>query len=1643
MVLGAVTAFAPAKAAYEPVPADSDYFYSQLGTRARAIYDKLLGEFTGDDRELYYEGTRSIDLMGLTAKGGGQPLITDEDAVAYSKGNKDIFNDFCAAKDALDLDHSELWYIDSGYLSFRVTHGNDGYHVLVGPGRGATYLLGGRTISDVAKKDAALDEAVTAICEEALKSLNSADPDGSYSETDRTAALVTSVHDQVTRKIHYRYEIECHDADNAKYIRTLYGIVTHEGVCEAYARTMQVCLTRLGIECVLVHGLQTDGTPEDHMWNAVNISSRGLDHWYAVDATWDDPLTADWQGKRDLTFNFGLDEKETNTYLLVGQNVVGEHWVPSGFVSTGNFEFSYPTLETSSYSGDTAFGDDNGLRVDYSSGASMEGVPAGVFSATFKGMDAAHARQKGFYFIVKMYDYHPDGTAHVMEDWYYADATFLASKDNPYFGDYGGALRIYTPTCEYVEIAVTSREPDHRSQWTSNAATSWLSSHPEAGFFHGDDSEIVARSGLLYNVNSSYEAPPYVLTQTPAPNSSHTAGSEYRVVVTFDDDLSHPAAAYSSPGGVENDTAIAAAQEVRVRYTTIQQDLHTGGDKVVQIAGELPFDTGRDGIVDMDGGYTDFKWIYKYADDPSACPNAANHGDRGCDVDKGCIITGVEFNFRASDQWIDDVTEYSFAIEGVVGSRSGKFPNNFAFVCTVPGLCPACYRSQGIDWNLWGQPTLLDAPENLDLHELAVAGGTDSDTLKKLDEQIKRDELNGRLMLVVEDKSKGSGNREEYETLNGMVEKKYGYDESDVIGSSVFEINFNRICPMVKLKPNKGESLRVQVGYPAGVTYESLGKGDVELKAYHFTRCDANNKCEHYGEAGHRDGDHILSVEEITIVPTPYGMVIMCDAFSPFEIVAVKKTASKAEADNTLVVVSDGNGSVSVDGHDAVGEYGNVKLASGDKKTFTVKPDAGFAVDTVSLGGEPIAVHGNTFTVSGEALEHSDVLNVTFVPESVHDEDQKLGRTTVVPDACLHASVSKVPGKAEKAATCTEDGYAQALVCDTCGQVVSQAHVVPALGHVPVTDKPEKSATCGEEGHRAVSHCSRCEAELSDGETTPALGHIFTKYVNGAATCRGLEKTAKCQYCDVTSTVLDTAGAPDHKFSSYKVVTPATCATEAIEQATCDYGCGTVDTRAKEGSRLPHSPDATGKCKVCHEFVCTDGHVFVKTPAVAATCTENGHTAGEKCSVCGLWKTHEEVILALGHDFNGHTAGTKCSRCGQKMVSDDHTPVAMKDVAPTCDTQGTKGGTVCSGCGQIIEKPTVIPALGHSWDTSDCRWTWTVEGGEPYACVTLRCKNDPSHVETFAADLTLVKTVEPSTCLTTGTGIYTAAVYVEGAGALSDTNEDVVLPLAEHIPGNDILVTSEATCAHHATETYICSVCGDLVVVTVDGELPPHAYGVEYVAPTCTAAGRSVNVCSVCGHEDTIAEIPATGHSYKNGKCTVCGAAEPKAHDPFPDVSRSKWYAEAVETVSSRGLILGDQNGNFNPDMKTGRGQLMTILARLSGVDTTGSDPWYKAGMDWAVSAGISDGTNPGADLPREQFVTMLYRYMDSPAVTGSLSGYPDAKDVSPWARDAMIWAIDNGLVNGTDAGKLEPGTVANRAVAATILSRFLDKFAL
>ena len=166
---------------------------------------------------------------------------------------------------------------------------------------------------------------------------------------------------------------------------------------------------------------------------------------------------------------------------------------------------------------------------------------------------------------------------------------------------------------------------------------------------------------------------------------------------------------------------------------------------------------------------------------------------------------------------------------------------------------------------------------------------------------------------------------------------------------------------------------------------------------------------------------------------------------------------------------------------------------------------------------------------------------------------------------------------------------------------------------------------------------------------------------------------------------------------------------------------------------------------------------------------------------------------------------------------------------------------------------------------------------------------------------------------------------------------------------------------------------------------------------------------------------------------------------PFTDVASGSWYYDGVKYACDNGLMNGTSANAFSPNADTTRSMIVTILARMEGVNTSGGATWYTAGRAWAMENGISDGTNMEGKISREQLAAMLYRYAKlkgyDVSASADISGYADASSVSGWATDAMRWAVSAGLINGRTATTLAPQGNATRAEVASILMRFMQKY--
>ena len=327
-----------------------------------------------------------------------------------------------------------------------------------------------------------------------------------------------------------------------------------------------------------------------------------------------------------------------------------------------------------------------------------------------------------------------------------------------------------------------------------------------------------------------------------------------------------------------------------------------------------------------------------------------------------------------------------------------------------------------------------------------------------------------------------------------------------------------------------------------------------------------------------------------------------------------------------------------------------------------------------------------------------------------------------------------------------------------------------------------------------------------------------------------------------------------------------------------------------------------------------NGTAHVAVPA--AFCTDNAQFAFHFYKKANQVYEYTDAMFAIDNVTMTYGATDPCA--------DGHTLTAVAEVSATCTETGVKAHWVCSVCGKLFSdadgknettlEALTIPATGHAWGQP--AWTWT---GTESASAVFTCGNDGSHTQTLTAAVTSQVTTEPG-CESTGVRTYTATVTFEGQ-TYTDTKTET-LPATGHAWGDPVWtwtgygaaeasfacardaghvkvlpasITSEVTtqpgCSTEGVRTYTAT-------VTLDGKnytdtrtetLPSLGHKTQLVgakAATCTEDGYTGDeVCKTCGETVTKGEVvKATGHHYKDGKCTDCGEKDPNYQPAQPGV---------------------------------------------------------------------------------------------------------------------------------------------------------------
>ena len=1622
------------------------WFYNQLSVEAAKIYVLLENAY---QTRVLEDGQTPIELN------------MDDAAAAYLQGNRSLFNDFSAAKDAFDLEHPEAWYFDSAQLSLTATGTATSATASMGTGKSDSYfVLGANDGEGLTVRDKALTDTVADIVEAAQ----------AVEETDGTYKAIKYVHDEVINRISYTYEIDCQPG-NAGFVRTAYALVTGEGVCEGYVRSFQMILNEMGIPCVPIHGTQTSGTPEQHMWCAVYIDDDKGTGWYVVDPTWDDPivdpivLPAD-SVEPDGESHPGVDGGECDTYFMVGNDVIGANWIPSGYVSTGTKEFRYPSIAPRSY-GSGQF-ESNGLVVTYDDKV-MEGTLSTVYHISYQGKGLYEAQREGYYILIKMYDINADGSEDKFEDWYYSVHGLLLtgeSADNfkpegpyydignrPYYYDTEEYLVQIVSNCEFVEFAVTRHKPPEWKDTMDLFPADRDPNNPNApigmgGYLKdsdGTEDDIIAKTGLIYNPNGNYEQPPYAKNVSPDQRLPTYVGATYTIHMEFTDPLYHP-----DQDAIDKAAAIGKVNEA---------------GEIVDKKESVGLDyTGQNHSWGMNGG---LPHTFAQRPDPQNvrwdCETHGIHKSMS-DIGSACRLTTLEFEFKPSVMWADDSVAYQFFVTGLVGIKSNKKParEGMSFVfenasCATRYRCPCL---GGIDWNLWGQPQLLDDPNNLiDQLQVNSSGNPeDKDDLKSLkdlfyesvDGQINKDsyDMNGRLLLVVED---AGANREKANAMSEQLEKK-GVDLQEAVASALYEIDFARICGQTVVET--GQSLRMQVGFPAGFDASELS--NTVFKVYHFIK---------------EDGE-ITGVEEIPVTVTPYGLVFVVRSFSPFAIVAEEVEESDVDDSRSVVLVSGSHGKITSNyklGENEV--VGSLKLTSDDSYTITITPDEGYTLESITATGlvngikyeeENTDDNGTSYKIT---LSYDDIgasnamIGVTFVEigDEIGDETEP---AVEVLSLCGHASVKSEGGTS---ATCTEDGETPTVICKDCKQVISGGEVIHATGHVykQPDDDEYQEPTCTEPGTELTCTVTGCGATSQ----APALGH---KYDKGVCVHEGCDEVEQCTVTFNPNGGQIKSGQSTVTVGANNTLDEAADAWPKVERSGYDFSGWYMVPSPGERDKAVSSLNVTRSIMLYATWNWNGSdEADVWEISVTADPSDGGTVSGD-----GSYKTGETVTLTAspnnGYSFlhwsedgivvessSTYSFTAEADRTLVAVFTKDNsseTPGSGSDGSDTpgsgtggSDTPGSgTGGSDTPGSGTGGSNTPGSGTGGSGTPGSGTGGSGTTPGSGTGGSNTPGSgtggsgttpgsgtggSNTPGSGTGDSGTTTKTETAPDGTVTTTVTDSKTGASTVtvkSPDGSVSVTETDAAGNISRQESFADGVKVSTKIPVNGSVSASVSLPAGmESATVTVQAPVTAGTVAVN------SATGKVV-----------MRSVPVDGGL----KVVLDGSADIVLVDrsmDFGDMPGSHWAADSVDFVTAHGLFNGTGD-KFSPDTHMTRTMLMTVLARFDGVDTDSGSTWYEAGMEWAVANKISDGTNPDADISREELAVMLYRYAGLPELNDAgevLSGYPDAGEIDDWASLAMRWAVQNGIIQGT-YGRLNPGGKALRSEVSAMIERFCRNIA-
>lgn len=670
------------------------------------------------------------------------------------------------------------------------------------------------------------------------------------------------------------------------------------------------------------------------------------------------------------------------------------------------------------------------------------------------------------------------------------------------------------------------------------------------------------------------------------------------------------------------------------------------------------------------------------------------------------------------------------------------------------------------------------------------------------------------------------------------------------------------------------------------------------------------------------------------------------------------------------------------------------------------------------------------------------IADVTTAKLTTHDWD-----TTKEPSVCRTAGCT---------ATCDHSGQTGST-CAICGKARSTSTPDPNCKHLNLTQQnTATSATCVADGVKAYYKCNDCGKYFIEGDRNTALDSVptadklkipatgnHTAPTNGTGgylsatqhtyTCTvcGQTATGSHTYVNGVCTVCNTAQTSTPSPYNYIDITSAYVNSYSISVTwASDLPDGTSFEIYVDGSRrttvTPSKSGSYFSATVSSSRYLDDSYYYV------AVYRSGDHTIGDSVRVYGryydgdydYWYDHyypnstpstNSHGIPYASQVNGRYSASEAIRILRNKNANDLQNELM----------GSSSARDSYDSLERAVKNANNVSVTVSVDRSDVPSALRSGAGIQISGAAFNASRTNSTVRLVVDS--------PSVNRYTGHG-YQFSMTLTGVDSASSLDVPVVvsMPLPSDINSNFVRVLHYHN--SNIPTVIIPQVSGGRIrfpltgfsdFVITDNGVPSYTYISDgyggYYVPVGQVARRSLAEEQLSVALPIIASLPASGYV-------------------FDDVSGTYWASGEIAWARDSGILSGYYDGSFRPYAATTRQELWMVLARLSGA----SPASMSAAREWAMNAGITDGTKPESPLSTQQMIAMLYRYasyrgMNLAAPSANLSLYRDGASVSTYARTPMSWAINRGIVTGNGTSYLHPQDIATRADFAVYLYRFLQ----